>query len=350
MLACPSEQSGRKPFFGLLLVGCPSIPSHADLRTKRLLLDAKERRTLFYSAEHFSEKSSVGSKKRAPKWVGLCGSRVRNKEMNCSLPAFNETCASILPLLDGIPHAREIIEAWVRLPSLRKPAFREKLERSRQRPRVTSFSFDPEPSKEIDSFLLFQGMAHSTRLVWDNGGFVEKVGQEAVTKVVDAGGVFSFVIENCGDELGYVVLGEVAPEFRGKGNSRIMLEAIHKIGFGHFGFTSIFGRAATPRGDSLNDWRSEPVVWKKHSETGNDIMITRLHKMWLETPYAVHGKFIIESLEDDSVAWLSPAKLEELDREDLRELDRVFPKKRKDSFVGLMRKRRTKLTAPSLRQ
>ena len=65
--------------------------------------------------------------------------------------------------------------------------------------------------------------------------------------------------------------------------------------------------------------------------------ISRLHGLWLEQPFTVHGA-IVGSDDAESFAILNPKHLKEFSEEDFKNWDQHCPKQNKqNSFVELMK-------------
>jgi hypothetical protein len=116
-----------------------------------------------------------------------------------------------------------------------------------------------------------------------------------------------------------------------------MVASIRSYCFEELEVNTISGNARPPRDEKGKDWRQEMVEYRKNFTTGEPVKLSRLHRLWLEQPYSIHGA-IIGSDDAESFAILNPAHLKGFSKDDYIEWDETCPKQNKqNTFLELMK-------------
>jgi hypothetical protein len=83
------------------------------------------------------------------------------------------------------------------------------------------------------------------------------------------------------------------------------------------------------------DWRCERTSYRTNFKNGEEVILTRLHQLWLSQRYAVHSR-VLGIDDEDGFALLSPKHLAGLPIDEIANLDKYHPKKEENSFAYLM--------------
>ena len=251
--------------------------------------------------------------------------------MNFSL----NTPSQILPHLKEQDHAEKLVQRFLKASQFEQERIIRKAPRLQMSPSLDEFHFPESKTHETKNLDLFSGTGSASKVVINSRGDLVDVDVEiSLVKAVDKQGRFLFIIQE-EDTAAFIVVCKVFPKFRGKGLFSTMVGAITRYCFNELGLKSVSGSARPPRTEPQSDWRCVREPYRASFETGEMVKLTKLHKLWLSMPYAVHSK-VIGTEDTEGFALLNKKFLAELPTDQLVELDDYHPKKTKDSFVSLL--------------
>ena len=253
--------------------------------------------------------------------------------MNFSL----NTPSQILPHLKGQDHAEKLVQRFLKASQFEQERIIRKAPRLQMSPSLDEFHFPESKTHEIKNLDLFSGTGSASKVVINSRGDLVDVDVEiSLVKAVDKQGRFQFVIQE-EDTAAFIVVCKVIPKFRGKGLFKTMVTRIRDYCFKELEVNTISGNARPPRDENKEDWRGEMVEYRKNFTTGEPVKLSRLHKIWLEQPFTIHGA-IIGSDGAESFAILNPKHLKEFSEEDFKNWDENCPKQNKqNTFMELMK-------------
>jgi hypothetical protein len=253
--------------------------------------------------------------------------------MNFSL----NTPSQILPHLKGQDHAEKLVQRFLKASQFEQERIIRKAPRLQMSPSLDEFNFPESKTHETKNLDLFSGTGSASKVVINSRGDLVDVDVEiSLVKAVDKQGRFQFVIQE-EDTAAFIVVCKVIPKFRGKGLFKTMVTRIRDYCFKELEVNTISGNARPPRDENKEDWRGEMVEYRKNFTTGEPVKLSRLHKIWLEQPFTIHGA-IIGSDGAESFAILNPKHLKEFSEEDFKNWDENCPKQNKqNTFMELMK-------------
>jgi GNAT superfamily N-acetyltransferase len=253
--------------------------------------------------------------------------------MNFSL----NTPSQILPHLKGQDHAEKLVQRFLKASQFEQERIIRKAPRLQMSPSLDKFHFPESKTDETKNLDLFSGTGSASKVVINSRGDLVDVDVEiSLVKAVDKQGRFQFVIQE-EDKVAFIVVCKVIPKFRGKGIFKKMVASIRDYCFEELGVNTISGNARPPRDENGKDWRRDLVTYRDNFTTNEPVKISRLHSLWLEQPFTVHGA-IVGSDDAESFAILNPKHLKEFSEEDFKNWDQHCPKQNKqNSFVELMK-------------
>lgn len=204
-------------------------------------------------------------------------------------------------------------------------------------PILDQFLFPKSKTDSTKDLNLFSGPGLAKQLVINScGELKDKEVKFSLIKAVDKKGRFEFIIQP-EEDFCHLVVCKITPTFRGKGLFKTMVASIRDYCFQELEAKTISGNARPPRDEQSNDWRSEMVEYRKNFTTGEPVKLSRLHRLWLQEPFSIHGA-ILGSDDDESFVILNPKHLGEFSKEDFAEWDANCPKRNKqNTFVELMK-------------
>jgi RimJ/RimL family protein N-acetyltransferase len=242
--------------------------------------------------------------------------------------------ASLIPLLKDQKYADRLLKRFIISPDWDKKRILQKAQELNQGPRIEQFQFPKAPNQITKELRIFDGQAYANETVLGPEGFENIRVEFEVLKAVDTAGRFEFVIQEIGDS-GAIVVCKVTPELRGKGLFPTMVGAIADYCFFKLQLRSVSGSARPPSTEPDMDWRCERTPYRTNFKTGEEVILTRLHQLWLSQPYAVHSR-VLGIDDEDGFALLSPEYLTALPIDEIANLDKYHPKKEENSFAYLM--------------
>ena len=245
--------------------------------------------------------------------------------------------ASLIPLLKDQKYADRLLKRFIISPDWDKRRILQKAQELQQGPRIEQFQFPKSPNHRTKELRIFDGKAYANETVLGPEGFENIRVELDVLKAVDTAGRFEFVIQEIGDS-GAIVVCKVTPELRGKGLFPTMVGAITKYCFNKLQLRSVSGSARPPSTEPDMDWRCERTSYRTNFKNGEEVILTKLHQLWLSQRYAVHSR-ILGIDDEDGFALLSPKHLAGLPIDEIANLDKYHPKKEENSFVYLMRQK-----------
>ena len=239
-----------------------------------------------------------------------------------------------MALVQNEKSATKLLKRFVTANEWQKNQILEDAEQLHRPPVIDEFFFSKKPTKKRKGLFFYKGKARAFETVLNGARFEKKAVDLPMTKVVDAEKRFEFILE-CGDDTAFIVCCKVAPKMRGKGLFKQMVEAIRDVCFNDLGKRIVLGSARPPRDEQESDWRDEKIFYRENLNTGEDIKLTKLHKLWLDQKLVVHSS-VIGDKDPHGFAILNPDHLAGLSVEDLEDLDKRHPKEEIDSFVSFM--------------
>ena len=242
--------------------------------------------------------------------------------------------ASLIPLLKDQKYADRLLKRFIISPDWDKRRILQKAQELQQGPRIEQFQFPKAPNQITKDLRIFDGQAYANETVLGPEGFENKRVEFEVLKAADIAGRFEFVIQEIGDS-GAIVVCKVAKKFRGKGLFGDMVGAIADYCFKNLGLRSVSGSARPPSTEPDMDWRCERTPYRTNFKNGEEVILTKLHQLWLSQRYAVHSR-ILGIDDEDGFALLSPKHLAGLPIDEIANLDKYHPKKEENSFGYLM--------------
>ncbi|MDB4394380.1 hypothetical protein N9Z68_00255 [Akkermansiaceae bacterium] len=243
----------------------------------------------------------------------------------------------LMPLLINQEFAEQLIDRFLKASDHQKQKIIENASELNQKPIVQEFHFPTKATKTKNKLRHFKGYATATETVLGKAGFIKKEVEMEMSLIEDIEGRFEFILQ-CDEDSGYIVACKVTPELRGKGLFSTMVGAITRYAFSELGLRFVSGSARPPRDEANKDWRCVREPYRTNFKSGEKVILTRLHQLWLSQPYAVHSR-VLGIDDEDGFALLSPKHLAGLPIDEIANLDKYHPKKEENSFVYLMRQK-----------
>jgi len=251
---------------------------------------------------------------------------------------FNlHTPTQLLPYLKGQKHAEKLMQKFIRASDFEKDRILTKAPELKMSPTLEEFHFPESKTHSTKDLDLYSGTGLAQKTVINSWGELkdEEV-KFSLIKALDKKGRFEFIIQP-EETFCHLVICKITPKFRGKGLFKKMVASIRSYCFEELEVNTISGNARPPRDENREDWRGEMVEYRKNFTTGEPVKLSRLHRLWLEQPFTIHGA-IIGSDDAESFAILNPRHLRQFSKEDYKEWDETCPKEDKqNSFVELMK-------------
>ncbi len=247
------------------------------------------------------------------------------------------TPAQLLPFLKKQKHADKLVQKFIRASDFEKARILRKAPELQMSPTLEEFHFPESKTHSTKDLDLYSGTGLAKKLVINSWGELkdEEV-KFSLIKAVDKKGRFEFIVQP-EEDFCHLVVCKVNPKFRGQGLFKKMVASIRSYCFEELEVNTISGNARPPRDEKGKDWRQEMVEYRKNFTTGDPVKLSKLHRLWLNQPYAIHGA-IIGSDDAESFAMLNPRHLRQFSKEDYKEWDETCPKEDKqNSFVELMK-------------
>ena len=242
----------------------------------------------------------------------------------------------LMPLIKNQKYGEELLIKFLNSGDHKRQNLLTQAAKLQERPVLKKFHW-PLSSETKNRSRIFHGHATALETVLERDGFREKEVRLEMTKVMDLAGRWEFIIQS-NEERGHLVSCSISNKLRGQGLFKKMVAAITAYAFNELKLKCLMGRAAPPRNEATKDWRTEEITYRKNFETGEEIKTTRLHLIWLRQPYALHSKMIGEE-DDAGFCLLNPTFLLSLPTEEIADMDKFHPKKKKDSFASLLERR-----------
>ena len=242
--------------------------------------------------------------------------------------------ARLIPLIKNEQYGNRLVKKFLLSNDWDKRHILHKAQELNQGPRIEQFQFPKAPNQITKELRIFNGRAYANETILGPEGFENIRVELDVLKAVDTAGRFEFVIQEIGDS-GCIVICKVAQKFRGKGLFGDMVGAIADYCFNEVQLRSVSGSARPPSTEPDMDWRCERTSYRTNFKTGEEVILTKLHQLWLAQPYAVHSR-VLGIDDEDGFALLSPKHLAGLPIDEIANLDKYHPKKEENSFAYLM--------------
>ena len=243
----------------------------------------------------------------------------------------------LMPLLHNQEYAEQLIARFLKASDHQKQRIIEDASELNQKPIIKEFHWPTRATKTKNKLRHYEGHATATETVLERTGFRKREVKMDMSLIRDIEGRFEFILQ-CDEDSGYIVACKVTPELRGKGLFSTMVGAITRYCFNELGLRSVSGSARPPRTEPDMDWRCERTSYRTNFKSGEEVILTRLHQLWLSQPYAVHSR-VLGIDDEDGFALLSPKHLAGLPIDEIANLDKYHPKKEENSFVYLMGKK-----------
>ena len=253
--------------------------------------------------------------------------------MNFSL----NTPSQILPHLKSQDHAEKLVQRFLKASQFEQERIIRKAPRLQMSPSLDKFHFPESKTYETKNLDLFSGTGSASKVVINSRGDLVDVDVEiSLVKAAEKKRRFEFIVQP-EETFCHLVVCKIIPKFRGKGLFKKMVASIRDYCFEELGVNTISGNARPPRDEKRRDWRQESVTYRNNFTTGEPVKLSRLHRLWLDQPYTVHGA-ILGSDDAESFSILNPKHLREFSEEDFKNWDQHCPKQNKqNSFVELMK-------------
>jgi hypothetical protein len=240
----------------------------------------------------------------------------------------------LMPLLHNQEYAEQLITKFLKASDHQKQRIIEDASELNQKPLIKEFHWPTRATKTKNKLRHYEGCATATEAVLARTGFRKKEVTMDMSLIRDIEGRFEFILQRDEDSA-YIVACKVTEKLRGKGLFSTMVGAMTRYCFNELGLKSVSGSARPPRTEPQSDWRCVREPYRANFETGEMVKLTKLHKLWLSQPYAVHGKVVGED-DPEGFAILNKKYLSELPEEEFISLDHHHPKSKENSFVYLM--------------
>ena len=247
------------------------------------------------------------------------------------------TPTQIIPYLTGEKHAGKLVQRFLAASQFEQEQIVRKAPRLQMAPILEQFNFPESKTHETKNLDLYSGTGLATKTVINSWGELKDEELKfSLIKAVDKKGRFEFIVQPEQDFCLFVVC-KVNRKFRGKGLFKKMVARIRSYCFEELEVNTISGNARPPRDENREDWRGEMVEYRKNFTNGEPVKLSRLHKLWLDQPFTIHGA-ILGSDDAESFAILNPKQLQQFSKEDYKEWDTNCPKQNKqNTFVELMK-------------
>jgi hypothetical protein len=204
---------------------------------------------------------------------------------------------------------------------------------------LAEFRFSEASEKTIgQSLTVMDGVGVGVQSRFRSGAFHRSEAQIPVIKVTDSKGRFAFVGQiHTKENLFYLILAEVAPDFRREGLFRHLYKALCLYAFDEIGVSSIHGRAAIPRlslfgeaAPASEDWRLMPeLLWDELNT--RVFRSTQLLHLWLMQANCYMRSAIDEVAGSDEFIIIKPELFQCLGQSERRKLEDAYPKPRTHS-------------------
>ena len=247
----------------------------------------------------------------------------------------------LLPYIREEEYASALIRRFVGASQLEQQRMMGQARELGRAPIVGAFHFPDFKTGETENLLLFEGFATAQKTKLTSRGHLQKEEIKIPqTKIVDKKDRWEFTLEhNAEERVAFITVCQVYKKHRGKGLFPLMAACITDYCFKELKVNTIMGNAHPPMGETGPDWRTEMVTYRENFKTGEPVKLSRLHKLWLNEPFCLHGR-IIGSDDAESFVFLNPEKLTEFTSEEFAEWDSHCPKKNKrNTFVELMKRK-----------
>lgn len=245
--------------------------------------------------------------------------------------------SQLLPHLKNQKNAEKLMQKFLRSSHFEQERILRKAPELQMSPILDEFLFPKSKTHSTKDLELYSGTGLAKKLVINSWGELkDEVVKFSLIKAVDKKGRFEFIVQP-EDTFCHLVVCKVNRKFRGNGLFKKMVASIRDYCFQELEVNTISGNARPPRDEKGKDWRQEMVEYRKNFTSGEPVKLSRLHKLWLEQPFTIHGA-ILGSDDAESFAILNPKHLREFSKEDYKEWDETNPKEDKqNSFVELMK-------------
>ena len=247
------------------------------------------------------------------------------------------TPAQLLPFLKNQKNAEKLMQKFLKSSPFEQERVLRKAPELQRSPILDEFHFPESKTDSTKDLDLYFGTGLAKKLVISSLGRLEEEQVEfSLVKAVDKDGRYEFIVQP-EDTFAHLVVCKVNPTFRGQGLFKLMVASIRDYCFQKLEVNTISGNARPPVDEQGYDWRQELVEYRRNHSTSEPIRLSRLHRLWLEQPFTIHGA-ILGSDDAESFAILNPKHLREFSQDDYREWDANCPKQNnQNTFVELMK-------------
>ena len=239
-----------------------------------------------------------------------------------------------MPLIKNQKYGEELLIKFLNSGDHKRQTLLTQAAKLQERPVLKNFYFPTKATKTKNKLRHFKGYATATETVLGKAGFIKKEVEMEMSLIEDIEGRFEFILQ-CDEDSGYIVACKVTPELRGKGLFSTMVGGISRYCFNELGLRFVSGSARPPRDEANKDWRCVREPYRTNFKSGEEVILTKLHQLWLSQRYAVHSR-VLGIDDEDGFALLSPKHLAGLPIDEIANLDKYHPKKEENSFVYLM--------------
>jgi hypothetical protein len=247
------------------------------------------------------------------------------------------TPTQLLPFLKNQKNAEKLMQKFLKSSQFEQERVLRKAPELQMSPILEEFHFPESKTDSTKDLDLYSGTGLAKKTVINSWGELKNEEVKfSLIKAVDKRSRFEFIIQP-EETFAHLVVCKVNPKYRGKGLFKVMVASIRHYCFQELELNTISGNARPPRNEKDNDWRQELVEYRENFTNGEPVKLSRLHKLWLEQPYTIHGA-MLGSDDAESFAILNPKHLGQFSKEDYKEWDRNCPKQNKqNTFVELMK-------------
>lgn len=248
--------------------------------------------------------------------------------------------SQLLPFLKNQKNAEKLMQKFLKSSHFEQERILRKAPELQRSPILDEFHFPESKTNSTKDLDLYSGTGLAKKTVINSWGELKNEEVKfSLIKAVDKQEKYEFIVQP-EDTYAHLVVCKVNPKFRRKGLFKVMVASIRDYCFQELEVNTISGNARPPRDENREDWRGQMVEYRKNFTTGEPVKLSRLHKLWLEQPYAIHGA-MLGSDDPESFAILNPQHLREFSKEDFVEWDTTFPKEDKQNTFQELMKRAT---------
>ncbi|MDA9831051.1 hypothetical protein N9C66_06895 [Akkermansiaceae bacterium] len=245
--------------------------------------------------------------------------------------------SQLLPYLKNQKNAEKLMQKFLKSSQFEQERILRKAPELQRSAILEEFHFPESKTDSYKDLDLYSGTGLAKKVVISSVGRLEEEQVKfSLIKAVDKKGRFEFIVQP-EEDFCHLVVCKVNSKFRGQGLFKKMVASIRDYCFQELEVNTISGNARPPRDENRIDWRQELVEFRKNFSSEEPVKLSKLHHLWLNTPFAIHGA-MLGSDDAESFAILNPKHLREFSKEDFINWDTHCPKQNKqNTFVELMK-------------